>query len=77
MSIAFILWDLLHAIEYLHNEGKIHRDIKGFANFFIFFNLLLISVLPVIIIFFHLNACLNGLSTDILPTKFWQLQTYC
>lgn len=30
MSIACILRDLLHAVEYLHNEGKIHRDIKGF-----------------------------------------------
>lgn len=28
-SIACILRDLLHAIEYLHSEGKIHRDLKG------------------------------------------------
>ncbi|KZV23239.1 serine/threonine-protein kinase sid1-like [Dorcoceras hygrometricum] len=29
VSIAWILRDLIHAIEYLHNEGKIHRDIKA------------------------------------------------
>ncbi|KAL8087824.1 hypothetical protein AgCh_037819 [Apium graveolens] len=28
MSMACILRDLLHAVEYLHNEGKFHRDIK-------------------------------------------------
>jgi serine/threonine-protein kinase 24/25/MST4 len=33
LSIACILRDLLHAVEYLHSEGKIHRDIKGLDYF--------------------------------------------
>ncbi|KAF9666756.1 hypothetical protein SADUNF_Sadunf16G0261800 [Salix dunnii] len=29
MSIAYILRDLLYAVEYLHNKGTMHRDIKA------------------------------------------------
>lgn len=35
ISIASITRDLLHAVEYLHTEGKIHRDIKGFLCLYI------------------------------------------
>lgn len=40
MSIGCILRDLLHAVEYLHNEGKIHRDIKGSFQHIVVLNIL-------------------------------------
>lgn len=44
ISIGCILRDLLHAVEYLHNEGKIHRDIKGSLLLFIRFFFFIASV---------------------------------
>lgn len=35
VSISCILRELLLSLDYLHSEGKIHRDIKGTLLFFV------------------------------------------